>query len=106
MKIEKTTSAYEHLERVCQAIKGKRNLAQQDTATIATLAVIDEVVDYISSGKTLDDLIGDAGKEKRISIRNNIKFLFTASKNVQNTVCVDMGLLPKAEGGASVEEFV
>jgi len=103
MKIDKATSAYEHLERVCTAIKGKRNLAQQDTATIATLAVIDEVV---NSGLSLDDLIGDKGKAKRIQIRDSIKFLFTASKNVQNTVCVDMELLPKAESNSSVEEFV
>lgn len=84
-------------------IRGKRNLTQQDTATIGLMTVLNEVAD---SGKPIEDLLDDAGKEWRIKVRNMIKPLFTASKNYQNTVCVEMELMPKAAGESSVEEFV
>ncbi len=103
MKIDKASNLYERTEAICNAIKGKRNLAQQDTATIGLLTVLNEIAD---SGKDIEHWLGDEGKELRIKLRDQIRPLFTASKNYQNTVCVDMELMPKAQGGESVEEFV
>ncbi len=109
MKIDKATSAYEHLERICNAIKGKRNLTQHDTATIVTLAIIDTVTSGLPAGKDHDWLVSDApdAKQFRIALRDTVKPFFTAAKNVQNSIAFPMELLPEVKGSAqSVEEFV
>jgi hypothetical protein len=103
MKIDKASNLFERTEAITSQIRGKRNLTQQDTATIALLVVLNEVAD---SGKSIEDLLDTGGKEWRIKIRDQIRPLFTASKNYQNTVCVEMDLMPKATGTESVEEFV
>ena len=99
--IQKDSNLYERCEVVCAQIKGKRNLSQKDLATITVLTILNEVAD---SGKSIEDLLGDEGKEWRVKIRDNVKPTFTASKNFQNVYLVPSGLMPKAEGTEPMSE--
>ena len=111
MKLDKATNLYERCEVICNAIRGKRNLSQQDTATIGLLTILNEVAD---SGKSIDELLGDEGKEWRIKTRDTIKPLFTAAKNFQNSYLTETEvsvngvsgyMMPKATGTETAEEF-
>lgn len=106
MILKKDSYIYGETEAIAEKIRGKRNFVQQDTATIALKVVLNEVMDALGKGKSITDLMEDGAKDWRVAVREQIKPLFTASKNFQNTCCVESGLMPKAEGGGSVEEFV
>lgn len=114
-KIDKFTSLYEHCEKIANAIRGKRNLASKDTATIALLTVIDETINRLSemqsAGKSMEDavasLMDEENKVWRAKTRDVIQPLFTAAKNYQNTWMEPSGLLPEAKGEfVEKEEFV
>ena len=101
--LDKTSNLYERCEVICSQIKGKRNLSQKDAATIAVLTILNDIAD---SGKSIEEVLGDEGKDLRIKIRDNVKPLFTASKNFQNSYLEPSGLMPKATGEERVtEEF-
>lgn len=103
MKLKKDSYIYENSERVANGIKatavktGKpaRNLAQQDTATIALWTVLQEVEDALAKGIVITDPDNSEAKAWRIEIRNEIQPLFTASKNYQGVVMADTGLMEK-----------
>jgi hypothetical protein len=106
MKLDKSSYIYGETEVIAIAIRGKRNLAQQDTATIALKVVLNEAMDEMSKSKcSIEDLLGDDKREWRKKIRDEIKPLLTASKNYQNTYCVESELLPKSESGEKVEDY-
>lgn len=106
MKLDKDSYIYGETEVIANQIRGKRNLAQKDTATIALKVVLNEVMDEISKGTTIEQLMEDGKKDWRIKVRNEIQPLCTAAKNYQSTHCFDSGLLPKATAADSSEEFV
>lgn len=101
-KLDKSTNLYERTEAICQQIKGKRNLAQKDTATIGLLTIMNEIAD---SGKTIEELLGDEGKEWRVRVRDLTMPLYTAAKNYQNSYAFPSELMPKAETTGDMEEF-
>ena len=103
MTLTKESTVYEHSERICNAIRGKRNLTSQDTATIVLLSVLDEV---LNSGKTVEQLLardGDEGVSEenaakatawRKATRDMIKPFMTAANNAQNSI---MACTPRSD---------
>ena len=94
-KLNEASSLYKETKRVADFIRGKRNLAADDTATIALRFVLREM----SEGKlSADELLSDDMKKERQDMVSELRCLMTASKNFQNSYCAPSELLPKVEG--------
>ena len=99
--LDKNNNLFERCEVVANQIKGKRNLSQKDSATICVLAILNEVAD---SGKSIEELLDDGGKEWRIATRDMVQPLFTASKNFQDSYLQPSGLMPLSKTIATESE--
>ena len=102
--LEKTSNIYERCEAICAVLKPQgANWTQNYSATACLLTVLNEVAD---SGKSIEELLGDEGKEWRKKIRDEITPFFTAANNYQNTYLEPSGLLHKNTVQKKTEEFV
>jgi hypothetical protein len=108
--IDKTSNLYASFERICPMLKKTgSNLNAKAVATAAMESVINDINDALLVAKldasSIDWIMADEQKAVRIKIRDNIKFLFTAPKNAQNSYLEPSGLMPKAVGEHNTDEF-
>lgn len=118
-----TTNIYAQSDRIASQICGKRNWTAQDSATVALLAIMDQILD---SGKSVEYLLARKGDEGvadtdaeiatkwRVEARNMLLPLMTAANNFQNsylanTPSPDDGVMLMSKNTASkpsVEDLV
>jgi hypothetical protein len=104
-KLKETDSLYIEAKRTTDAIRGKRNLAQLDSAIIVMRTLVRELaregwMDDADCKAFLDD---PANVEYRKTLAETVKPFFTAANNVQNCFMVENGLLASNKGGVSSE---
>ena len=103
-KIESKTILNE-ANRICPVLRARgKNLSAEHTATIVVRTLLAEL------GDELLDLTDEGSKVERARLVQLIKPFMTASKNFQNTYCVETigadgkPLMEKIQGAAATEQ--
>jgi len=100
-KLKETDSLYIEAKRTADAIRGKRNLAQLDSAIIVMRTIVRELAreGWLEDADCQAFLSDEDNVAFRKSLAETVRPFFTASNNVQNSWMTEQGLMSSNKGG-------
>jgi hypothetical protein len=100
-KLKETDSLFIEAKRTADAIRGKRNLAQMDSAIIVMRTIVRELAreGWLEDADCKAFLEDPANVDFRKSLAETVRPFFTASNNVQNSWMTEQELLSSNKGG-------